>query len=159
MSDDGNLVIAEEPDESVDHNKSSSVAENDQISDEKVEKPLATTDISAQKTENSAEIQKAENQNAEKPEEIPENLNGKTDNNDSSDHNDITDQNDHTDGIDEPGPSSLANEKGTGKGKAKAKPTSQPSFDFDYDGPPVNVSNAMALELVNRFGLNNAWGK
>jgi hypothetical protein len=33
-----------------------------------------------------------------------------------------------------------------------------PNFDFDYNGPPVVVSNGMALELVNRFGLNNAWG-
>ncbi|KAI6229358.1 hypothetical protein M3Y95_00522800 [Aphelenchoides besseyi] len=43
-------------------------------------------------------------------------------------------------------------------GGNRANKTVQPNFDFDYDGPPVIVSNGMALELVNRFGLNNAWG-
>ncbi|KAI6177854.1 hypothetical protein M3Y97_00952600 [Aphelenchoides bicaudatus] len=47
---------------------------------------------------------------------------------------------------------------GSGMGLGKGPKNVQPNFDFDYEGPPVTVSNGMALELVNRFGLNNAWG-
>ncbi|CAK5074800.1 unnamed protein product [Meloidogyne enterolobii] len=31
------------------------------------------------------------------------------------------------------------------------------SVDFDYNGPPVTVSNGMAVELVAQFGIQNAW--
>ncbi|KAI1726511.1 hypothetical protein DdX_03232 [Ditylenchus destructor] len=31
------------------------------------------------------------------------------------------------------------------------------SVDFDYNGPPINVNNGTALELVRNFGIQNAW--
>lgn len=31
------------------------------------------------------------------------------------------------------------------------------NFNFDYHGPPVTVSNSMALQLVSQFGVQNAW--
>ncbi|KAH7725461.1 Protein C29E4.12 [Aphelenchoides avenae] len=31
------------------------------------------------------------------------------------------------------------------------------SVQFDYTGPPVTVSNNMALDLVGQFGMQNAW--
>ncbi|KAL7072914.1 hypothetical protein ACQ4LE_008031 [Meloidogyne hapla] len=31
------------------------------------------------------------------------------------------------------------------------------SVDFDYNGPPVTVSNGMAVQLVAQFGIRNAW--
>lgn len=35
--------------------------------------------------------------------------------------------------------------------------TSYANVDFDYNGPPVTVSNGMALDLVSQFGVPNAW--
>ncbi|CAD5226090.1 unnamed protein product [Bursaphelenchus xylophilus] len=58
----------------------------------------------------------------------------------------------------QPGPSNAESSTEKTKPKPKPKTNAQQTFDFDYNGPPVSVSNAMALELVNRFGLNNAWG-
>lgn len=31
------------------------------------------------------------------------------------------------------------------------------SVEFDYTGPPVTVSNSMAMDLVDQFGMQNAW--
>lgn len=30
-------------------------------------------------------------------------------------------------------------------------------LNFNYEGPPVTVSNGMALDLVSKFGIQNAW--
>lgn len=30
-------------------------------------------------------------------------------------------------------------------------------LNFNYEGPPVAVSNGMALDLVSQFGIQNAW--
>lgn len=30
-------------------------------------------------------------------------------------------------------------------------------LNFNYEGPPVTVSNGMALDLVTQFGMQNAW--
>uniref|UniRef100_A0A183BM89 Homeobox protein prospero n=1 Tax=Globodera pallida TaxID=36090 RepID=A0A183BM89_GLOPA len=35
--------------------------------------------------------------------------------------------------------------------------TTSASVDFDYSGPPVCVSNGMALQLVSQFGIRSAW--
>ena len=31
------------------------------------------------------------------------------------------------------------------------------SVSFDYSGPPVKVTNSTVLDLVNQFGIQNAW--
>uniref|UniRef100_A0A914HYZ9 Multifunctional methyltransferase subunit TRM112-like protein n=1 Tax=Globodera rostochiensis TaxID=31243 RepID=A0A914HYZ9_GLORO len=41
--------------------------------------------------------------------------------------------------------------------RAVKRMTTSASVDFDYSGPPVCVSNGMALQLVSQFGIRSAW--